>query len=298
MQQFSHVVLDVSSLATRCWYPVRELQTTQGTPNGMEFGFFKAFLAWVRKLYPAKFHLVFDGYPQRIYSVFPAYKQNRKKSPEREAEPDWRPRLDRIREALKALVPCYYHPQMEADDLIAWRVSTLTGPILILSSDRDLQQLVQDGCVSWCPFTEEKVWAEAEVLEEWGVPASKLALLRAISGDSSDSIPGIPRVLSRDKQTLVNEVSDLDSLIEKIQSGTLKFSKNTQKKLLEGVSTIKLNYEIMQLRRSWDVDIEKSTHYLGTGNRRGLRMLMQDLELDMGERQEWELLERLIEVNL
>src|SRR6516162_4104442 len=156
--------------------------------------------------------VIFDAsgtsFRNRIYD---AYKANRREMPE-----DLRPQLEHVRRAAAAFDICQIElPDFEADDLIATyaRHSVEAGAkVTILSSDKDLMQLVSDEVKMRDPMTDRPI-AEAEVREKFGVGPSKVIEVQALCGDSTDNVPGVPGIGVKTAAELINAYGDLENLL-------------------------------------------------------------------------------------
>jgi len=137
--------------------------------------------------------VIFDAsgssFRNRIYSE---YKANRREMPD-----DLRPQLEHVRRAAAAFDICQIEmPDFEADDLIATyaRHAVEAGAeVTILSSDKDLMQLVGDRVKMRDPMTDRPI-GEAEVREKFGVGPDKVVEVQALCGDSTDNVPGVPGI--------------------------------------------------------------------------------------------------------
>ena len=107
---------------------------------------------------------------------------------------------------------------MEADDLIASMVAQarLRGiRVVIVSADKDLMPLVGEDVLLWDTMR-DKVWGLSEVSERFGVRVNQLRDLLALTGDSSDNIPGVPSVGPKTAQQLLTEYDDIDGIYTRI----------------------------------------------------------------------------------
>src|SRR5208282_4283440 len=138
--------------------------------------------------------VIFDAsgtsFRNRIYD---AYKANRREMPE-----DLLPQLEHVRRAAAAFDICQIElPDFEADDLIATyaRHAIEAGAkVTVLSSDKDMMQLVSDDRVLMRdPMTDRPI-GEAEVREKFGVGPDKVIEVQALCGDSTDNVPGVPGI--------------------------------------------------------------------------------------------------------
>ncbi len=156
--------------------------------------------------------VIFDAsgssFRNRIYSE---YKANRREMPD-----DLRPQLEHVRRAAAAFDICQIEmPDFEADDLIATyaRHAVEAGAeVTILSSDKDLMQLVGDRVKMRDPMTDRPI-GEAEVREKFGVGPDKVVEVQALCGDSTDNVPGVPGIGVKTAAELINTYGDLETLL-------------------------------------------------------------------------------------
>jgi DNA polymerase I len=145
--------------------------------------------------------------------IYPEYKANRVEPPA-----DLRPQFSLIRQATKAFnVACVEQENYEADDLIATyarQAAEAGATCRIVSSDKDLMQLVRDG-ITLYDTMKDKDLGEAEVIEKFGVPPSKVIDVQALAGDSIDNVPGIPGIGVKTGAQLISEYGDLETLLAK-----------------------------------------------------------------------------------
>src|SRR5262249_21885925 len=158
--------------------------------------------------------VIFDAkgasFRNRIYDQ---YKANRREMPE-----DLVPQLEHVRRAADAFDICRIEMEgFEADDLIATyaRQAVEAGAkVTILSSDKDLMQLVGDRVTMRDPMTERLI-GEAEVCEKFGVGPDKVIDVQALCGDSIDNVPGVPGIGVKTAAELINTYGNLDALLER-----------------------------------------------------------------------------------
>ena len=161
---------------------------------------------------PTHFAVIFD-YSSKTFrnELYDQYKANRTAPPD-----DLIPQFGLIRHATRAFnLPCIEKEGYEADDLIATyaRLAEEAGAdVTIISSDKDLMQLVTSK-VSMYDSMKDKQIAISEVVEKWGVTPDKMIDLQAMTGDSTDNIPGIPGIGPKTAAQLLQEFGDLDTLL-------------------------------------------------------------------------------------
>jgi DNA polymerase-1 len=140
-----------------------------------------------------------------------------------------------------------YIDHIEADDIMAYAARHIfKKEVLIVSSDKDFLQLVDDRISVWQP-TKKKLINKDDVKELYGVPSHNLVYYRIFDGDKSDNIPGVrgigPKTLVK-LDFLQSDSLTLDSLFEKVSQMDDEKLKN---KILENKDVLQLNYDLMQL---------------------------------------------------
>lgn len=237
--QYDYIVIDAYNMAYRMWWPVKDL-SHNGVPTGLEFGFIKRIVNYM-KTDPGKIYLAWDGKPVRCSTLVEGYKSGRVKV--NGDEPDWTARLSRMRDAFSGLCHTLYHPEEEADEQIAKFV--LANPykkILIVSNDKDMQQLVTSSVHVESSST---LMNPSTCMEKWGVPSYKIAMYKALDGDDSDNIKGVPRLLTKTKIMLVNMSESIDELVANFAHETLTVKE--REKLALYKDKVILNYKIVNL---------------------------------------------------
>jgi DNA polymerase-1 len=192
---------------------------------------------------PTHLAVVFDHSEKTFRTeLYPAYKAHRPPPPE-----DLVPQFALVREATRAFgVACLELPGFEADDLIAayTRVACEAGgEAVIVSSDKDLMQLVGD-CVSMLDTMKNVRIGRAEVIEKFGVPPEKVIEVQALCGDAVDNVPGAPGIGIKTASALINEYGDLETLLAR--AGEIKQEKRRQI-LLDFADQIRLSRQLVTL---------------------------------------------------
>jgi len=187
--------------------------------------------------------VIFDAsgtsFRNRIYD---AYKANRREMPE-----DLIPQLAHVRRAAAAFDICQIElPDFEADDLIATyaRHAVEAGAkVTILSSDKDLMQLVSGDVKMRDPMTDRPI-AEAEVREKFGVGPDKVIEVQALCGDSTDNVPGVPGIGVKTAAELISTYGDLETLLARAHE--IKQPKRREA-LIENEAKARLSKELVKL---------------------------------------------------
>ena len=153
-----------------------------------------------------------------------------------------------MREATRAFgVSCVEMKGFEADDLIATyaRLARESGArCTIISSDKDLMQLVVDGKVELLDTMKNKRIASAEVMEKFGVGPDKVIHVQALAGDSSDNIPGVRGIGIKTAAELINEYGDVENLLKNAQQ--IKQNKRRET-LIENAENARISLRLVTL---------------------------------------------------
>lgn len=205
-------LVDGSGFIFRAYHALPPLTRRDGTPVGAVMGFCNMLLKLLLDHPHAKIAVVFDTSRQTFRSeIYPAYKANRPPPPE-----DLIPQFALIREATRAYgLPSLELDGFEADDLIATyaRLGVESGiGVTIVSSDKDLMQLVRDGVRLMDPI-KQTIIGPAEVIEKFGVPPDKVIDVQSLAGDSIDNVPGVPGIGVKTAAQLITEYGSLEELL-------------------------------------------------------------------------------------
>jgi DNA polymerase-1 len=213
-----HVYLiDGSGYIFRAYHALPPLtRPSDGLPVGAVHGFCAMLWKLLRETGelapPTHFAVIFD-YSAKTFrnELFDGYKAHRPAPPE-----DLIPQFPLIRDAVKAFnVACIEQEGYEADDLIATyacQALEAGAEVTIVSSDKDLMQLVRPGIVMYDTM-KNKLIGEAEVVERFGVPPGKVIEVQALIGDATDNVPGVPGIGVKTAALLIAEYGDLDTLL-------------------------------------------------------------------------------------
>jgi len=182
--------------------------------------------------------------------MYPDYKAHRPDPPD-----DLRPQFPLIREAVAAFdLPCLEQQGFEADDLIATYVRQACeagATATIVSSDKDLMQLVNDCVIMYDTMKDKKI-GRAEVIEKFGVPPDKVIEVQALIGDSTDNVPGVPSIGVKTAAQLIGEYGDLETLLKR--AGEIKQEKRRQV-LIEHADNARLSKKLVTLDDHVKLDV-------------------------------------------
>ncbi len=220
-----------------------------GTPVNAVYGFITMLMKTIYDTDADHIAVVFDVARKTFRNdIYPEYKANRDDPPE-----DLIPQFALVREATRAFnVVCLEAPGFEADDLIATytRMARQAGAeVTIVSSDKDLMQLVGDGVVMFDPMKDRLIGPE-QVVEKFGVGPDKVIDVQALAGDSSDNVPGVPGIGVKTAAQLIEEYGDLDSLLARARE--IKQPKRRQS-LIDNSGLARISKDLVTLRDDVEV---------------------------------------------
>ncbi len=191
--------------------------------------------------------VVFDSKsPTFRKEIDPRYKANRPPPPE-----DISAQIEAVRKLCEAAeFPVLQSEGVEADDWIAsfahfWNSQKR---VVIVSTDKDLTQLINENTVLYDAY-KDKIIAEPEVKEKWGVRPDQMGDLLSLTGDSSDNIPGVAGVGPKTAATLINDFGSIDEILKNTQ----KLSPKLREKIEKSLDDLKLSQRLVALKDDLDV---------------------------------------------
>ena len=205
-------LVDGSGYIFRAFHALPPMRRPDGVIVGAVYGFCSMLFKTLLETKTDALVVVFDAGRQTFrQEIYPDYKAHRPDPPE-----DLIPQFQLIREACAAFnVAAIEAAGFEADDLIATYAHHAQGAgyeVCIISSDKDLMQLVRPGVSMLDPIKNRPI-GDAEVFEKFGVPPSKVVEVQALAGDSSDNVPGVPGIGIKTAAELINAYGDLETLL-------------------------------------------------------------------------------------
>ncbi|MCU0893291.1 MAG: DNA polymerase I [Rhodospirillales bacterium] len=239
-----HVYLiDGSGFLFRAFHALPPMTRGDGTPVGAVYGFAQMLMKLLAETDADHVAVIFDASRRTFRNdLFPGYKASRPEPPD-----ELIPQFALVREATRAFnVACVEAAGYEADDVIATytRLAREAGAeVTIVSSDKDLMQLVGDG-VSMFDAMKNRSIGEAEVRERFGVGPEKVIDVQALAGDSIDCVPGVPGIGVKTAAQLIGEYGDLETLLERAIE--IRQPKRRQS-LIEHADNARLSKELVKL---------------------------------------------------
>ncbi len=200
---------------------------------------------------PTHLAVVFDKSEKTFRTeMYKEYKAHRPDPPD-----DLIPQFKFIREAVAAFdLPCLEQGGFEADDLIATyaRLASEAGATTsIVSSDKDLMQLVSDRVTMFDTMKDKKIGRD-EVIEKFGVPPEKVIEVQALIGDSTDNVPGVPGIGVKTAAQLIGEYGDLETLLKR--ANEIKQDKRRQT-LLDNADAARMSKKLVTLDTNVKLDV-------------------------------------------
>ena len=248
------VLVDGSGYIFRAFHALPPMTRRDGTPVNAVYGFTAMLMKLIDDLQPDHVAVVFDVARKTFRSdIYPEYKANRSEPPE-----DLLPQFALVRAATIALsLPLLEAPGFEADDLIATyaRLGEDAGlATLIVSSDKDLMQLVRGDVTMLDPMKQRRIGAD-EVFERFGVAPEKVIDVQALAGDSTDNVPGVPGIGIKTAAELIQTFGDLDNLLA--NAATIKQPKRREN-LINFADQARISRQLVMLRDDAPMPLELS----------------------------------------
>ena len=249
-------LIDGSAYIFRAYHALPPLtRKSDGLPVGAVAGFCN--LIWGelnttrKETAPTHIAVVFDHSAKTFRNdLYPAYKANRPPLPE-----DLRPQFPLTRDATRAFnIACIEMEGYEADDImatLACMARAAGGTATIISSDKDLMQLVGSGVNMFDPMKNLAIGAD-EVVAKFGVGPDKVIDVQSLAGDSVDNVPGAPGIGLKTAALLINEYGDLDTLLAR--AGEIK-QPARRAALVDNADQIRLSRDLVRLKLDTPVTV-------------------------------------------
>jgi len=251
------MVLDGNSIVNRAFYGVRSLSTRDGIPTNAIYGFLNILSKLLDESSPDALCVCFDVHaPTFRHKKYADYKAGRRPMPN-----ELRQQIPILKDVLAAMrVPAYELAGWEADDLIgtiARRCNEANWNCEIVTGDRDSLQLISDHVcvklvVSRAGKNETKNFTPETFFDEYGFPPAKIVDLKALMGDASDNIKGVPGIGEKTAGELLRNFGSLDKIYEKFAASDL--SPSVKKKLGAGEQSARFSFELATIHTDAPID--------------------------------------------
>lgn len=219
MQRPTLVIIDGHSLLYRGFYATRPLSTSDGRPTNAVYAFTNMLLSMLERFQPDAIVATFDApAPTFRHEAFTEYKAHRRETPD-----EFKPQVEMTQRLLQAMgIPTLSEEGFEADDLVGAlaRYATEHGyDVLIFTGDRDQLQLINDHVRVYAPIrgvSDLQLFDTDAVREKYGLTPAQIVDFKALCGDPSDNIPGVPGIGEKTAVKLLQEFESVEVLLENL----------------------------------------------------------------------------------
>jgi DNA polymerase-1 len=277
-------LIDGSGYIFRAYYALPPLsRKSDGLPTGAVSGFCSMLFKLLEDSRaddsihkPTHFAVIFDSARKNFRNdIYSEYKANRAEAPD-----DLAPQFKYIRKSVEAFnLPSIELLNYEADDLIATYAKQITNAgakVTIISSDKDLMQLVSDKIRLFDPM-KSKVIGENEVLEKFGVKPNQVIDVQSLAGDPSDNVPGVPGIGVKTAAELINKYKNLDTLLQKATEIPQNKRRET---LLENKDKALLSRQLVTLKDDVPVKDDPKSFVFKDVNKENLFNFLREMEFN------------------
>ena len=267
-------VIDGSSYLYRAFHAMPPLSTSTGIPTGAIKGVTNMLMTLKKDSEGSPIIVVFDAKGKTFRNdIFSSYKANRPPMPD-----DLRSQIEPVKLICKAIgFPLLIIDGVEADDVIATvaeKAKNRNLKCVISSLDKDLMQLVEDPKVSMMNTMTHQIFDEEKVLDKFGVKPTQIRDLLALTGDSSDNIPGIPKVGQKTAAKWLNEFENITN----IKSNADSIKGVVGDNLRGFITDLDRNIELVSLKRDVDLKVKFEDLLIANPNEDELERIFKELE--------------------
>lgn len=269
-------LIDATAFCYRAFYALTGLSTSFGQPTNAIYGFLNMLNKVLKKEKPDYLAVCFDVSRETFRTKkFAEYKIQRPPMPDGLSS-----QIPIIKKVVAAYgIPIFEKEGFEADDIIATLNSKAKSEglaVIIISSDKDILQLVDNDTVVFSPYKDEGVtYTSKEVLERYGVGPEGVSDIIALMGDQADNIPGIPGIGEKTAAGLVKSFGTLDRLLTDIDKIKQEKIRNAIK---DNIELLKLNKELVLLDNNVEIDFSLEKVKIGKPDFKELYDLFKYLE--------------------
>ncbi len=279
------ILIDGSSYLYRAFYvpQLKRMQTSDGQPTGAVFGIMNMIKSLMLEYPNSNIVAIFDAKGKNFrHELYEDYKANRPPMPD-----ELRSQIEYVHKGVKALgIPLIATPGVEADDVIgayAVQASDQGSTVLVASGDKDLAQIVNSN-ISLIDTMKKVIVDEAGVVEKFGVRPDQIIDYLALMGDTSDNVPGVPKVGPKTAVKWLLEYETLDNIIDNADKIGGKVGEN----LRDFIPQLPLSKELVTIRSSMELEVPLTDLSQGEPDKDALIEIYQALQFkkwlsEMGE---------------
>jgi len=273
-------LVDGSSYIFRAFFAIPPLTNATGLPTNAIFGFTNILLKFLKQYQPAYVAVALDaGRLTFRNEIYADYKGNRPEAPA-----DLIPQFPYFRKVLDALnLPLLELPGYEADDIIATlcdRLSNQGCELVVVSSDKDLMQLVTNG-TKLLDSAKDRWIGKDEVREKFGVSPEQVVEVMGLMGDAVDNIPGVKGIGEKTASALIQQFHNLENLfdhLDDMEQMNLRGAKRIRQILEGGKDKAFLSRDLATVKRDVPIDIGLPELQFTGFNLEKIRTLFTELE--------------------
>ena len=254
------LIIDGNSILNRAFYGIRVLTNSRGVATNAVTGFMNTLLMLEKDVDPDMIAVAFDlKAPTFRHKMYDGYKANRKGMPE-----DLAQQLPYMKKIITAMgITIIEKEGFEADDIIGTVSAACADkkiPCTVSTGDRDSFQLVNDYVTVRLAKTKGDIYYTPDVImEEYGVTPKQMIEVKALMGDTSDNIPGVPGIGEKTALSLIKEFASVDGVYENI--GSTLITKGVRTKLENGKESCYMSRQLAEICLTAPIDTEL-THYV------------------------------------
>jgi DNA polymerase-1 len=269
-------LVDATAFCYRAFYALGGLSTSFGQPTNAIYGFLNILHKLLKEKKPEYLAICFDVSRDTFrQKKFAEYKIQRPPMPDGLSS-----QIPLIKEVILAYGMTIFEKQgYEADDIIATlakRAEAKGLSVTVVSSDKDVLQLVDDNTEVFSPYKDAGVvYDAAKVAERFGVGPEKMTDLVALMGDDVDNIPGVPGIGEKTAVELIKNFGSLEKLLKHVDEIS---PRKLQETIRDNIEKIKLNHELAVLDSGVDLDFDLEKLEVGEPNTQELFRLFKYLE--------------------
>ena len=247
------LLIDGNSIMNRAFYGImgsKMLTAKDGTYTNAVYGFLSILFKNIEEVEPEYMLIAFDSKTaaDARKKMYEGYKKNRHGMPQELAA-----QMPIIKEVLHAMnIETMEKADYEGDDILgtyAKKFAANGKDVYILSGDRDLFQLIEENITVRIPRTkmgktETEIYTKEKIQEEYGLEPEDLIEVKALMGDSSDEIPGVPSVGPKTSTSIIKEYKTIDNLYKALEEGRATFTSKLQDALIKNRDLAELSREL------------------------------------------------------
>ena len=274
------MILDGNSIVNRAYFGIRPLTAPDGTPTNAIYGFLTIFSRLYSELNPDAVAVAFDVHqPTFRHRACESYKAQRKPMPE-----DLSTQMPVLKELLSEMgIKCYELAGYEADDILGTAASACEGngwECIVVTGDKDSLQLVSDK-TSVCIIktragqTETILYTPEVFRAEYGFDPKNMVDLKALMGDSSDNISGVPGIGEKTAMNLISQYKTIENIYSDVNHLDIKDS--VRNKLAAGEESARKSYWLATIFRNVPIEFQPESNTWQSSFKPGLYAILKRL---------------------